>query len=57
MGYIIENTHTKWGKFKPWMVIGTVLSCIVVFMVFSTNLKGWAFVGLFAVFYFCYSIL
>ncbi len=56
MGNIIENTHTKWGKFKPWMVIGTILSCIVVFMVFSTNLKGWAFVGLFGVFYFCYSI-
>lgn len=56
MGNIIENTHTKWGKFKPWMVIGTVLSCVVVFMVFSTNLKGWAFVGLFGVFYFCYSI-
>ena len=56
MGNIIENTHTKWGKFKPWMVIGTVLSCIVVFMVFSTSLKGWEFVVLFGVFYFCYSI-
>ena len=56
MGNIIENTHTKWGKFKPWMVIGTVLSCVVVFMVFSTSLKGWGFVVLFGVFYFCYSI-
>ena len=56
MGNIIENTHTKWGKFKPWMVIGTVLSCIVVYMVFSTSLKGWEFVVLFGVFYFCYSI-
>ena len=56
MGNIIENTHTKWGKFKPWMVIGTILSCIVVYMVFSTSLKGWEFVVLFGVFYFCYSI-
>ena len=56
MGNIIENTHTRWGKFKPWMVLGTILSCLVVFMVFSSNLKGWAFVGLFGVFYFCYSI-
>ena len=56
MGNIIENTHTRWGKFKPWMVIGTVLSCVVVYMVFATNLKGWEFVGLFGVFYFCYSI-
>ena len=56
MGNIIEMTHTKWGKFKPWMVIGTVLSCIVVYMVFATSLKGWEFVILFGVFYFCYSI-
>ena len=56
MGNIIENTRTKWGKFKPWMVIGTVLSCIVVYMVFATSLKGWEFVVLFGVFYFCYSI-
>lgn len=56
MGNIIEMTHTKWGKFKPWLVIGIALSSIVVTMVFSTNLKGWNFVILFGVFYFCYSI-
>lgn len=56
MGNIIEMTHTKWGKFKPWLVIGIVLSCVVVTMVFSTSLKGWNFVFLFGVFYFCYSI-
>lgn len=56
MGNIIENTRSRWGKFKPWMVIGTILSCIVVYMVFATNLKGWDFVILFGVFYFCYSI-
>lgn len=56
MGNIIENTHTKWGKFKPWMVIGTVFTCVVVFMVFSTSLRGWDFVVLFGLFYFCYSI-
>lgn len=56
MGNIIENTHTRWGKFKPWMVIGILLSSIVVAMVFSSNLRGWEFVVLFGVFYFCYSI-
>ena len=56
MGNIIENTHTRWGKFKPWMVIGIILSSIVVTMVFGTDLKGWGFVALFAVFYFSYSI-
>ena len=56
MGNIIEATHTKWGKFKPWLVIGMVLTSIVVIMVFSTDLKGWDFVILFGVFYFAYSI-
>ena len=22
MGNVIERTRTKWGKFKPWLVIG-----------------------------------
>ena len=56
MGNIIESTRSRWGKFKPWLVGGIVLSCIVVTMVFSTKLTGWNFVILFGVFYFCYSI-
>ncbi len=56
MGNIIEATHTKWGKFKPWLVIGVLLTSVVVTMVFSTDLKGWDFVILFGVFYFSYSI-
>mgnify|MGYP003292639263 CR=1 FL=1 len=56
MGNIIEQTRTRWGKFKPWLIAGIVLSCIVVTMVFSTKLVGWDFVVLFGVFYFCYSI-
>lgn len=56
MGNIIENTHSKWGKFKPWLVIGILLTSVVVTMVFSTNLKGWNFIILFGVFYFTFSI-
>lgn len=56
MGNIIELTQSKWGKFKPWLVIGILLSSVVVTMIFSTDLVGWKFVILFGVFYFCYSI-
>ena len=56
MGNIIESTHTRWGKFKPWLLGGILLSSIVVTMVFSSKLTGWNFVILFGVFYFCYSI-
>ena len=54
MGNIIENTHTRWGKFKPWLIAGILFSSVVVTMVFSTNLKGWDFVILFGVFYILY---
>ena len=56
MGNIIESTHSKWGKFKPWLVIGILLTSVVVTMVFSTNLTGWNFIILFGIFYFCFSI-
>ena len=56
MGNIIEMTHSKWGKFKPWLLIGIVLTSGVVSMVFCSDLKGWDFVILFGVFYFAYSI-
>ena len=56
MGNIIERTRTKWGKFKPWLVIGILLSSVVVYIVFNSNLQGWSFIWLFGAFYFCYSI-
>ena len=56
MGNIIESTRTKWGKFKPWLVIGIILSSFVVTWVFSTDAKGWEFVWVFGIFYFSYSI-
>ena len=56
MGNIIEHTRTRFGKFKPWLVIGITLSCLVIWAAFNSTLQGWAFIAFFGLIYFCYSI-
>jgi melibiose permease/lactose/raffinose/galactose permease len=56
MGNIIERTRTRWGKFKPWLVIGIVTTSIVIYLTFNVRLRGWPFVIFFGVMYFLYSI-
>ena len=56
MGNIIERTRTKWGKFKPWQLIGILTTSAVVSFIFNTKLTGWAFIVAFGVFYFSFSI-
>lgn len=56
MGGLVENTRSKWGKFKPWQLIGAVLTGGVVTAAFSTNLQGWGFIGFIACIYFLFSI-
>lgn len=56
MGNIVDRTRTKWGKFKPWLVIGILTTSIVIYLMFNTSLRGWSFVVLFGICYFLYSI-
>lgn len=56
MGGIVENTRTKWGKYKPWMLIGAILTGLVIIMLFNVPLDGWAFIGFLAASYFLFSI-
>lgn len=35
MGIIVEKTHTPLGKFRPWLIIGTLLNAIVLVGMFS----------------------
>ncbi|MCR4933100.1 MAG: MFS transporter [Lachnospiraceae bacterium] len=56
MGFIIEKTRSKYGKFKPWLLSGILLTSVVIYLVFNTNLEGWNFVWFFLVIYLSYSI-
>ena len=51
MGGIIENTRTRWGKFKPWIMLGAVTNSILVFFLFWVPLKGMEYVIFFGVAY------
>lgn len=56
MGSIVENTKSKYGKFKPWILIGAVLTSISVLLMFNLRPSGTAFVIFFAVMYFVWEI-
>lgn len=56
MGNIIERTRGKYGKFKPWLLIGILTTSVVIYLAFNTNLDGWNFIIFFGIIYFVYSI-
>lgn len=52
MGVIIDNRQSKYGKFKPWILIGAITSALCFYLLFQDfGLTGTAFVVVFGVIY------
>ncbi|MYV05422.1 glycoside-pentoside-hexuronide (GPH):cation symporter [Furfurilactobacillus milii] len=35
IGGAVDNTRTRWGKFKPWLMIGATISSIMLILIFT----------------------
>ncbi|MGF1702866.1 melibiose:sodium transporter MelB [Photobacterium makurazakiensis] len=38
LGYIVAKTKSKWGRYKPWILIGNILNAIAIVSLFSAHL-------------------
>ena len=51
MGAIIDGSHLKWGKFKPWIFYGAIADSLLTVALFnfrlnlSTTAQGWIYVA------------
>jgi melibiose permease len=39
MGIVVAKTNTKWGKFRPWLMIGTLTNAVILFLMFAAPPK------------------
>ncbi len=58
MGVIVAKTKTRWGKFRPWLLIGTVTNAVILVVMFSAppSLDGKGLVAYAAVTYILWGI-
>ncbi len=58
MGVVVAKTKTKWGKFRPWLMIGTLTNAVILFMMFAAppTLSGSGLIAYAAVLYIVWGV-
>ncbi|HHX07171.1 MAG TPA: MFS transporter [Erysipelothrix sp.] len=57
MGMIVDNTKTRYGKFKPWILIGALLTSVfTIFFFYDYKIYGLGYVAVFTVNYLLWEI-
>ncbi len=55
-GMVIDNIRSPWGKFKPAILVGGVLSSIFFLLLYAGIGTGWTFIGIFGISYLLWDI-
>jgi melibiose permease len=57
MGVLVAKTRTRWGRFRPWLLGGTVLNALVLYALFAApSLEGTGLMVYFAVVYILWGV-
>ena len=58
MGAVVAKTRTRWGKFRPWLMIGTVTNAVILYLMFAAplDLSARGMVAYAAVFYILWGV-
>lgn len=57
MGGVVDNTRSRWGQYKPWIVIGALLVGAMTILLFTDfGLRGGPYVALFTLVYLAWGL-
>ncbi|MDO4616437.1 MAG: glycoside-pentoside-hexuronide (GPH):cation symporter [Lachnospiraceae bacterium] len=58
MGVVVAKTRTRWGKFRPWLMIGTLTNAVLLYFMFAAppSLTGTGLVAYAAIAYILWGV-